>query len=78
MNPQQQLMLQQAIQDFQGGNFDNAALILKNLLNADSENLPALHILGLIHASQKNTERQQIIWLGLHACTLKMLQSNTT
>jgi len=52
MNPELQLMLQQAIQAFQGGNFDSADLILKKILQVDSENLPALHVLGLIKASQ--------------------------
>jgi predicted O-linked N-acetylglucosamine transferase (SPINDLY family) len=45
-------MLQQAIQAFQGGNLDSAELILKRVLQVDSKNLPALHILGLIKASQ--------------------------
>jgi predicted O-linked N-acetylglucosamine transferase (SPINDLY family) len=54
MNPQLQTMLQQAIQAFQSGNFDSADLILKRVLQADSKNLPALHILGLIKASQAN------------------------
>jgi hypothetical protein len=54
MNLQLQSMLQQAIQAFQGGNFDSAGLILKRVLIIDSKNLPALHILGLIKASQSN------------------------
>ena len=45
-------MLQQAIQAFQGGNFHSADLILKRVLQADSKNLPALHVLGLSKASQ--------------------------
>ena len=53
MNPQLQIMLQQAIQAFQGGNFDRADSILKKVLQADSKNLPALHVLGLIKASQE-------------------------
>ncbi len=52
MNPQLQTMLQQAIQDFQDGNFDRASLILRRVLQVDSKNLPALHISGLIKASQ--------------------------
>ena len=52
MNPQLQLMLQQAIQAFQGGNFDRAESILKSVLQVNPKNLPALHILGLIKASQ--------------------------
>ncbi len=47
-------MLQQAIQAFQDGNFDGADLILKRVLQVDLNNLPALHILGLIKASQAN------------------------
>jgi len=54
MSPQLQSMLQQAIQAFQSGNFDSADLILKRVLILDSKNLPALHILGLIKASQSN------------------------
>jgi tetratricopeptide (TPR) repeat protein len=54
MNSQLQLMLQQAIQAFQDGNFDSAGLILKRVLHVDTKNLPALHILGLIKASQTN------------------------
>ena len=54
MNPQLQAMLQQAIQAFQSGNFESADLSLRRLLQIDSKNLPALHILGLIKASQSN------------------------
>ncbi len=52
MIPQLQSMLQQAIQDFQGGNLNGAELTLKRVLQIDSKNLPALHVLGLIKASQ--------------------------
>jgi tetratricopeptide (TPR) repeat protein len=54
MNPQFQLVLQQAIKAFQDGNFDGAEVILKRVLQVDPKNLPALHILGLIKASQRN------------------------
>jgi protein O-GlcNAc transferase len=54
MNPQLQLMLQQAIQAFQSGNLESADLSLRRVLQVDSKNLPALHILGLIKASQSN------------------------
>ncbi len=54
MNPQLQSMLQQAIQAFQDGNFDSADLILKRVLQVDSKNLPALHVLGLIKVMQTN------------------------
>jgi len=52
MNPQLQIKLQQAIEAFQKGNFDRADSILNSVLNVDTQNLPALHILGLIKASQ--------------------------
>ena len=52
MNPQLNLMLHQAIQSFQSGNLDRAASILSKVLQSDSKNLPALHVLGLIKASQ--------------------------
>ena len=47
-------MLQQGIQAFQSGNFDGADSILKRVIQVDAKNLPALHILGLIKASQEN------------------------
>ena len=53
MNPQLNFMLQQAIQAFQSNNFNRADSILKKVLQADSKNLPALHMLGLIKASQE-------------------------
>jgi len=52
MNPQIQIMLQQAIQAFQSGNYERADSILVKIIKADSKNLPAFHILGLIKASQ--------------------------
>jgi len=54
MNQQFQLMLGQAIEAFQSGNTQSAEIILKRLLQVDSKNIPALHILGLIRASQDN------------------------
>lgn len=54
MNPQFQVMLGQAIEAFQSGNTQSAEVILKRLLQVDSRNIPALHILGLIRASQDN------------------------
>lgn len=52
MNPQIKLMLQQATKAFQDKNFDDADLILKIILQVDSENFQALYILGFIKASQ--------------------------
>lgn len=54
MNSQFQLMLGQAIEAFQSGNMQSAETILKRLIQVDSKNIPALHILGLIRASQDN------------------------
>ena len=54
MNPQIAISLSQAVQDFQSGNLDGAELILKRVLQVDSRCLPALHIMGLIKASQSN------------------------
>ena len=52
MTPQLQSILQQAIQSFQDGNLIGSELMLKRVLQIDSKSLPALHILGLIKASQ--------------------------
>ena len=46
--------LQQAIQYFQIGKFEEAEIILKRVVQVDSKCLPALHILGLIKGSQGN------------------------
>lgn len=52
MNPQLQIMIQQAIQAFQSNNYDRADSILKKVLQIESKNIPALHVLGLIRSSQ--------------------------
>ena len=52
MSSQIQIMLQQAIQAFQGGNFERAESILVKILKADSKNLTAFIVFGLIKASQ--------------------------
>ncbi len=54
MNIQLQEMLQEAVHAFQKGNLDGANLILKQVLQIDSNNLPALNILGLIKATQSH------------------------
>ncbi|WP_177182408.1 tetratricopeptide repeat protein [Polynucleobacter asymbioticus] len=41
------------MQSFQSGNYERADSILVKIIKADSKNLPALHVLGLIKASQK-------------------------
>ena len=52
MIPQLEILLQQAIQAFQSNSFDSADVMLKRVIQVDSKCLPALHILGLIRASQ--------------------------
>jgi len=63
MSHQLESMLQQAIQAFQGENFDGADSILKRVLQVDSKNLLALNVLGLIKASEANY-RQAVYFLG--------------
>ena len=50
MNPQLQLMLQQAIQAFQGSHFDEANSILRKLLQADVNNADTIFELGISYA----------------------------
>ena len=63
MNPQLNLMLQQAMLAFQGGNLESANTILRRVIQVDTRNLPALHILGLISASQENY-RDAVVFLA--------------
>ncbi len=50
MNSQLQTVLQQAIQEFQGGNFDGADLILKQVLQNDINNADVVFELGVAYA----------------------------
>ena len=62
MNPQLQSMIGQAVQAFQAGNHARAETILQKILQLHSNNLPALHILGLIKASEaKHSEAAQLL-----------------
>ena len=63
MHPQLATNLQQAIQHFQNGKLEEAELILKRVIAVDNKCLPALHILGLIKASQ-----------GKHAAAIDFLK----
>ena len=54
MTPQIQQLIGQAIECFQSGSPKQAEEILTRVLNTQSNNLPALEILGLIKASQGN------------------------
>jgi predicted O-linked N-acetylglucosamine transferase (SPINDLY family) len=54
MNPQLQIMLSQAIQAFETGNFERAESIIKKILKVDPKNYSALSIFGLIRVTQTN------------------------
>jgi protein O-GlcNAc transferase len=54
MNSQTDLFINQAIQHFQSGDFVRAQHLLNKVLLVESENLAALHILGLINATLSN------------------------
>ena len=54
MNPHIQMLLNQAIQEFQGGNLEKASILLKKILQVNPKNLPSLNILGLIEGVQGN------------------------
>ena len=57
-----ELMLQQAVQAFQDGNFMSAEMTLSNVLRAYPKSLPALQILGLIKAMQaKHAEAAELL-----------------
>lgn len=62
MTPQTQEMIGQAIQAFQTGDLVSAETILTKVLQAHKNNLPAIHIMGLIHASNgKHTEAAKFL-----------------
>lgn len=62
MNNPLELMIQQAIQAFQSGNLNSAEILLNRILAAHPKTLPALHILGLIKASQsKHVEAAELL-----------------
>jgi len=62
MNPQLQSMIGQAVQAFQVGNHARAETILQKILQLHPNNLPAIHILGLIKASEaKHSEAAQLL-----------------
>ena len=52
MNNPLESMINQAILAFQSGNLNSAEILLNRVLAAHSQNLPALHLLGLINASR--------------------------
>jgi tetratricopeptide (TPR) repeat protein len=62
MNNPLETMINQAIQAFQSGNLNSTENILNRVLAAHSKNLPALHILGLVKASQsKHKEAAELL-----------------
>ena len=54
MFPNINTTLNQAIQDFQRGNFEEAKKKLKYILNVQPKNLPALEVLGIVYANSKD------------------------
>ena len=54
MSAQLNLLLQQAVSQFQSGNLSSAERMLSQIIQIDSKNLAALHILGLIKINQNN------------------------
>jgi len=69
MNLQVQIMLSQAIQSFQGGNLERAESILKKIIQLDSKNWTALHIYGLVKAS--NSKHEDAVDLMTRAVRIK-------
>jgi protein O-GlcNAc transferase len=62
MNPQIDLLLNQAIQSFQSGDLAKAQSLLGRILLVQPKNLPALHVLGLIKASlSKHAEAAELL-----------------
>ena len=71
MNPQLQSMLQQAIQAFQGGNFDGADLILKEVLKNDINSADAVFELGITYAKVNRFMEASAIF-----CCLQLYRNN--
>ena len=62
MNPQLQLILQQAIQAFQGRNFDEADLILKQVLQSDINSADAVFELGIAYANANRLKESSAVF----------------
>ena len=61
MTPQVQAMLQQAIQELQGGNFDLANSILKSILQANIDSADTIFKLGMTYANHNKFTEASII-----------------
>ena len=72
MTPQIQQLIGQAIERFQSGSPQQAEEILTRILNAQSNNLPALEILGLVKASQGNhLEAAKLLKKAITPCSVR-------
>ncbi|QWE00197.1 tetratricopeptide repeat protein [Polynucleobacter sp. JS-Mosq-20-D10] len=67
MNPQLQTVLQQAIQAFQGGNFDGADLILQEVLQNDINNADSVFELGIAYAKANRFMEASAVFSCLQA-----------
>jgi predicted O-linked N-acetylglucosamine transferase (SPINDLY family) len=71
MNPKVQLMLQQAIQAFKGGNFSGAGLIVQEVLQDDINSADMLLELGVVYAKANRLMEASIIF-----CHLQIYKNN--
>jgi predicted O-linked N-acetylglucosamine transferase (SPINDLY family) len=62
MNPQLEAALQQAIQAFQGGNFDGAKSILNTVLKNDINSVDAIFELGINYTEENRLSESRIIF----------------
>ena len=67
MNPQLQLMLQQAIQAFEVGNFDGADSILTDVLQNDINTADTIFELGITFANKNSLLEAEIIFRCLQS-----------
>jgi protein O-GlcNAc transferase len=67
MNSLLQTALQQAIQAFQGGNFDGADLILKKILQNDSNSSKVIFDLGITYAENNKFEEALVVFYCLQS-----------
>ena len=67
MNSLLQTALQQAIQAFQGGNFDGADLILQKILQNDSNSSEVIFDLGITYAENNKFEEALVVFYRLQS-----------
>ena len=67
MNPQLQLMLQQAVQAFKDGNFDGADSVLRDVLQIDINTTDTIFELGITFANENSLLEAEIIFRCLQS-----------